>query len=152
MKNIVAIASGKGGVGKSSFAANLSVAQIRTIIQQDPRFPDPPPDWKSNSGYQLPLQGAESLLQAGQRVATHLSRRMQALAETASQDCVKLFVGHGAAFRHAAFQLGILKFQQIAQLSMYHSRPVYLEYLPDRSWRHVDGEWKNREADNGFLD
>lgn len=133
-------------------AANLSVAQIRTIIQQDPRFPDPPPDWKSNSGYQLPLQGAESLLQAGQRVAAHLSRRMQALAQTASQDCVKLFVGHGAAFRHAAFHLGVLEFEQLSQLSMHHGRPVFLEYLADQQWRHIEGEWKIRNKQSRFLD
>lgn len=133
-------------------AANLSVDRIAEIIHQDPRYPDPPVDWKANSHYRLPLQGAESLLEAGERVASHLVSRMNALRGEITSDSLKLFVGHGAAFRHAAFQLGILKFQQIAQLSMYHSRPVYLEYLPDRSWRHVDGEWKNRAADNGFLD
>ena len=46
-------------------AANLTTERIRKIIQDDPRYPDPPADWKSNSRYCLPLQGAESLLEAG---------------------------------------------------------------------------------------
>lgn len=133
-------------------AANLSVDKIAEIIHHDPRYPDPPADWKANSHYRLPLQGAESLLEAGERVASHLVARMNALPREIKSDSLKLFVGHGAAFRHAAYQLGILQFEQIAQLSMYHTRPVFLEYLYNRSWRHVQGEWKLREADNGFLD
>ena len=133
-------------------AANLSVDKITELIHQDPRYPDPPPDWKANSHYRLPLQGAESLLEAGERVASHLVARMNALRGEIKSDSLKLFVGHGAAFRHAAFQLGVLQFEQIAELSMYHSRPVYLEYLYNRSWRHVQGEWKIRGADNGHLD
>ncbi len=133
-------------------AANLTVAQIRDIVQRDPRFPDPPEDWKSNSGYQLPLQGAESLLQAGERVAAHLIRRMKALAEISRRDVLKLFVGHGAAFRHAAFHLGVLEFEQISQFSMYHGRPVFLEYLADTQWHHIEGEWKIRNSRSHFLD
>jgi 2,3-bisphosphoglycerate-dependent phosphoglycerate mutase len=133
-------------------AANLTVDQIVEIIHQDPRYPDPPADWKANSHYRLPLPGAESLLEAGERVASHLVARMSALRGEVTSDSLKLFVGHGAAFRHAAFQLGILQFEQIGQLSMYHSRPVYLEYLYNGSWRQVQGEWKVRQADNGILD
>jgi 2,3-bisphosphoglycerate-dependent phosphoglycerate mutase len=133
-------------------AANLSVDRIAEIIRQDPRYPDPPADWKANSHYRLPLQGAESLLEAGERVAAHLVTRMNELRREIRSDSLKVFVGHGAAFRHAAFQLGILKFEQIAQLSMYHTRPVYLEYLHNGSWQHVEGEWKLRAADTAFLD
>jgi len=105
------------------------VERIVALIHQDPRYPDPPADWKANSHYRLPLPGAKSLLEAGERVASHLVARMNALRGEITSDSLKLFVGHGAAFRHAAFQLGILQFEQIAQLSMYHTRPVYLEYL-----------------------
>jgi len=35
---------------------------------------------------------------------------------------------------------------------MFHCRPVMLEYLPDGSWRHVEGEWKVRPGDGRFTD
>ncbi|WP_177421047.1 histidine phosphatase family protein [endosymbiont of Lamellibrachia barhami] len=127
--------------------ANLSVAEIEKILQQDPRYPEAPPDWKSNSHYCLPLQGAESLMQAGERVASHLCKRMAELSANDTVDRLKLFVGHGAAFRHAAHHLGVLAFDQIAALSMYHGRPVFLENLPDGSWRQIAGEWKVRGGD-----
>lgn len=137
------------GVGS---AANLTLDQITEVIRQDPRYPEPPANWKATSDYRLPLPGAESLLEAGERVAAHLSRRMQALQGRAEITTLKLFVGHGAAFRHAAFRLGVLPFEQIARLSMHHARPVFLEYLPDGSWRHVHGEWKVRDARSRSLD
>lgn len=136
------------GVGS---LANLTIAQIETVLHQDPRFPDPPVDWKANSHYCLPLQGAESLLEAGIRVAGHLSQAMTALPPD-DHDRVKVFVGHGAAFRHAAYHLGVLAFEQLRQLSMFHCQPVMLEYLAGGQWRHVEGDWKIREQYNGFTD
>lgn len=133
-------------------AANLTIDQIQEIIYQDPRFADPPSDWKSNSYYCLPLQGAESLMQAGERVACHLSERMIELQKTIGRDTLKLFVGHGAAFRHAAFHLGVLEFGQLAKLSMHYARPVFLEFLSDHSWRHVGGEWKVRKGGDTVTD
>lgn len=131
--------------------ANLTKTQIEAVLQQDPRAAAPPADWKADSRYRLPLQGAESLLQAGERVAAHLSQTMAALVPD-EHDRVKLFVGHGAAFRHAAYYLGVLEFGQIRQLSMYHCRPVMIEYLPDGQWRHIDGEWKLRSQHSHFTD
>lgn len=135
------------GVGA---AANLTVRQIEKLIVEDPRYEEPPLDWKSNSHYCLPFQGAESLMQAGERVAAHLQRQMNRLGETATTDTVKLFVGHGAAFRHAAYHMGVLEYEQLAQLSMYHARPVLIEYRHDGSWRHAGGDWKVRGEDNGL--
>ena len=129
-------------------AANLTVAQIDGILAQDPRHVAPPPNWKADSRYRLPLQGAESLLDAGARVAAHLSTRMAA----ASGEGVKLFVGHGAAFRHAAYHLGVLEYEQIARLSMYHARPVFLQYLQPGEWRHIAGDWKVRDKDSRYMD
>jgi 2,3-bisphosphoglycerate-dependent phosphoglycerate mutase len=77
---------------------------------------------------------------------------MGALRDSAVDGTLALFVGHGAAFRHAAHHLGILTFDQIAELSMYHARPVYLECLPDGRWRQVGGEWKVRAAADDSLD
>jgi len=132
-------------------AANLTVEQISQVIHDDPRYPDLPQYWKSDSEYCLPLQGAESLLQAGERVAAHLSRRMAAV-KNSQADILKLFVAHGAAFRHAAYHLGVLEYDQIARLSMYHAQPVFLEYLDDGNWRHIDGEWKVRAIDSSYND
>ena len=131
--------------------ANLTIAQIETVLQQDPRFSEPPAGWKADSHYCLPLQGAESLLQAGERVAAHLSQSMAALPPD-DNDRVKVFVGHGAAFRHAAYHFGVLAFEQLRQLSMFHCQPVMLEYLSDGSWRHVEGDWKVRSESSRFTD
>ena len=133
-------------------AGNLTVTRIEQILDQDPRFDRPPPGWKADSHYCLPLQGAESLIQAGQRVAAHLKERMAQLLPDAKQDVVKLFVGHGAAFRHAAYHLGVLSFDDIARFSMYHADPVYIEYCADGSWMHVGGDWKLRPAKSEFTD
>ena len=133
-------------------AANLTVAQIETVLAEDPRFPSPPADWKSNSHYCLPLQGAESLLDAGLRVARHIEQSMQSLAEQSEADCLKLFVGHGAAFRHAAHHLGILAFEDLARLSMFHCRPVLIERSAEGRWRHLGGDWKMRRRREPFID
>jgi len=133
-------------------AANLSIAAIEAVVHEDPRFPDLPPDWKSNSRFRLPLQGAESLLEAGERVAAHIGRQMESLATDAAVDTLRLFVGHGAAFRHAAYHMGVLSFEQIAQLSMYHAQPVFLEYVQNGVWRHIAGEWKIRAGPSEHTD
>ncbi|MCG8486873.1 MAG: histidine phosphatase family protein [Chromatiales bacterium] len=133
-------------------AANLTRQTIESLLQDDPRFETPPADWKSNSHYRLPLQGAESLMQAGVRVARHLDHRLAELQHQVDTDTVKLFVGHGAAFRHAAHHLGVMEFDQIAALSMYHCRPVFLERRYAGSWRHLTGEWKVRSRGEAFVD
>jgi broad specificity phosphatase PhoE len=133
-------------------AANLSITQIEEVIHRDPRFPDLPEGWKSDSHYRLPLQGAESLAEAGERVAGHLRQQVAGLLPAADLPCLKLFVGHGAAMRHAAWHLGVLEFEQVAQLSMYHGRPVFIEYLADGRWRHAGGDWKVRSQEVTELD
>jgi broad specificity phosphatase PhoE len=127
-------------------AANLTLAQIESILHDDPRYPPPPQNWKADSHYRLPLQGAESLIEAGRRVADHVEQRMAALANGE----VGVFVGHGAAFRHAAFHLGALELERVAALSMHHGRPLLLESGADGRWRHVAGDWKLRAK--GSLD
>jgi len=131
--------------------ANLTTVQIESVLQQDPRVAVPPADWKADSHYRLPLQGAESLLEAGERVARHLSQSMAALP-AGDHDRIKIFIGHGAAFRHAACHLGVLALRQLRQLSMYHCRPVLIEYLAAGQWRHIEGEWKLRSGFSRFTD
>ncbi|MFT6552493.1 MAG: 2,3-bisphosphoglycerate-dependent phosphoglycerate mutase [Zhongshania marina] len=131
-------------------AANLTLAEIQKIISDDPRFADLPEDWKSNSHFCLPLAGAESLMMAGQRVAEHISMSMQDCIN-AERDTLKVFVGHGAAFRHAAHILGVLNFDDIAKFSMYHAKPIYIELIDDK-WVHIGGDWKLRDGARTMLD
>lgn len=133
-------------------AANLTVAQIEDILREDPRYDVPPFNWKADSHYRLPLQGTESLLEAGRRVADHVEERMANLVDPGNAETVKVFIGHGAAFRHAAFHLGVLESDRIALLSMYHGRPVFLGREPGGRWRHLDGEWKVRLENSDAMD
>jgi 2,3-bisphosphoglycerate-dependent phosphoglycerate mutase len=124
--------------------ANLSVEQIEQIIDSDPRYDVLPESWKSDSHFCLPFQGAESLLDAGKRVAECLQKQLEHIGETETIQ-VKLVIGHGASFRHAAYHLGILEFEMIAKLSMYHAQPLLFEYDQGR-WQHIAGEWKKTSA------
>lgn len=131
--------------------ANLTLTQIEQIVHDDPRYDALPANWKSDSHFRLPFQGAESLIDAGKRVAEHLIEQMATITPD-KQPQLKLFVGHGAAFRHAAYHLGVLDFEDIAKLSMYHSQPVFLELLDDGSWQHIAGDWKQRALNNDGID
>ena len=124
--------------------ANLTVEAIEEILAGDPRFDDPPADWKSSSTFRLPFPGAESLLEAGERMARHMRERSRELQRTIEQDTLKIFVAHGAAMRHAAHVLGVLEHEEIRKLSMYHCTPVYIEPVESGPWRHVGGQWKVR--------
>lgn len=131
-------------------AANLTVEEIESVIRTDPRYPDLPEGWKSKSHFRLPLPGAESLWMAGARVATHIESRCRAVAAAASRDdqtgdLLVIFVGHGASFRHAAVDLGVLQAAQLPSLSMHHAQPVILERTAEGTWRHDSGEWKLRK-------
>jgi 2,3-bisphosphoglycerate-dependent phosphoglycerate mutase len=133
-------------------AANLTHHQIREVIDQDPRFPSLPENWKSDSQFKLPLQGAESLMEAGERVARFMQAQTQGLHQEITTDTLVLFIGHGASFRHAAHILGVLNYEDIQRLSMYHASPVYLEVSPAGAWQHIAGEWKIRSPDERPMD
>ena len=133
-------------------AANLTRKQIEEVVRQDPRFNDLPADWKSNSHVQLPFQGAESLMQSGHRVATYLNRVMSELVSTVTTDSLKVFVGHGASFRHAAYHLGVLDYDEVVKLSMFHGQPIFLEYIAADEWKHIAGDWKIRAQSSDIID
>lgn len=119
-------------------AANLTVDEIEAALAADPRYQPLPAGWKSDSGYCLPCEGAESLLMAGARVARHLEA-------TGEPGRVVVHVGHGASFRHACHHLGLLARREIARFSMFHARPSLICHRSDGTWRHLDGAWKIRE-------
>lgn len=121
-------------------AANLTVHEIERILAEDPRFDAPPAGWKSSRDFRLPLQGAESLADAGRRVAAHLNERADGLDEGQ----LKLIVGHGASIRHAACELGLFAADEVGRYSMYHAAPIFLSRV-GADWRQEGGEWKRRE-------
>ncbi len=131
--------------------ANLSTDDIVQAVTDDPRFGAPPADWKTNRNYRLPVIGAESLAEAGERVARHLQLAVETLAASAKHNRVKLMVGHGASMRHAAVTLGVLSQAQVGSLSMHHCHPVFLEWTHNDGFRHIAGAWKER-GNGGHLD
>ncbi|MEO1115690.1 MAG: histidine phosphatase family protein, partial [Pseudomonadota bacterium] len=131
--------------------ANLTIAEIEDILDQDPRYVRPPQNWKSDSHYKLPAQGAESLMEAGARVAQCLVSHMNRLAG-APEANARIFVGHGASLRHAAHHLGVLGLEDIRRLSMHHARPVVLKRTQQGTWHHHSGSWKERQVLDTALD
>jgi 2,3-bisphosphoglycerate-dependent phosphoglycerate mutase len=130
------------GVGA---AANLTMDEIDAIVEEDPRYGPLPHDWKLQSDFRLPLQGAESLLDAGERTARHISNRLDGAAHPSDPALLKVFVGHGGAFRYAAVHLGVLGPAEARQLSMHHCRPVLIERVGADRWQHIGGHWKVRK-------
>lgn len=131
--------------------ANLTTTEIEAILQADPRFDAPPADWKSNSYYRLPFQGAESLLMAGERVSQHIKVSLDNNTDS-STSVVQLYFGHGASFRHAAYHLGIIAMDDIKKLSMYHGKPVLIQKNTQNHWKHIAGQWKIRGQQTSFTD
>jgi len=131
--------------------ANLTIPEIEQVLADDPRHMPPPEDWKSNSHYKLPSQGAESLMEAGERVAGFLKAKLDILA-VSPHATAQIFVGHGAAFRHAAHHLGVLAFDDIRKVSMHHAKPVVLKVGPREGWSHFTGAWKQRQVLETALD
>lgn len=134
-------------------AANLTIEQIADAIAGDPRLPPLPPDWKGHPRFRLPVLGAESLLQAGARVAAHVERRAHAHAFVpageAREDRLHVVISHGGALRHAAICLGILEVERAVGVSMHHCGHVLVERHADGQWTQVGGSWKLRRATGG---
>lgn len=127
--------------------ANLSTDEIERIVDQDPRFESLPPGWKSASDFRLPFDGAESLLEAGERVAGHL----RTLPAFSADRRVQLVIGHGASLRHASYHLNVIEFSDISRLSMFYGHPVVIE-KQNRNWVRLYGNWKRRPTANDPID
>jgi 2,3-bisphosphoglycerate-dependent phosphoglycerate mutase len=132
------------GVGA---AANLDLEQIAAAVDADPRLDPLPDDWKQQPHFKLPLYGAESLMESGARVREHVLARC-ALLEGRDEDTLKLFVGHGGCFRHAAVQMGALPIADARRLSLCHGGFVLLEEAEPGRWEKIGGEWKQRSAED----
>jgi 2,3-bisphosphoglycerate-dependent phosphoglycerate mutase len=130
--------------------ANLRVSQIEEILERDPRYQRPQPGWKSRSWYRLPFQGAESLMESGIRVASHLQHCADELEVGPKR--IKVIVGHGASLRHAALCLGMLKPTDIPKLSMHHAKPIFVQRQVMGQWKKLFGEWKLRASKEEIRD
>lgn len=127
-------------------AANLTLDEIAAVIDRDPRHAALPPGWKRTTDFRLPFVGAESLRDAGDRVAAHVRQRAETTACPPGDGLfVKVIVGHGGSLRHAAAQLGMLDPPSVHRLSMFHAAPIVHAYQQGQ-WRHVFGAWKQRSA------
>ena len=127
--------------------ANLSITEIEQLLIADPRFDAAPAGWKSDSHYCLPFMGAESLYQAGSRVAQHIEQHTQ----SAQTNQIQLFFGHGAALRHAACHLNVMQLCDVSQFSMYHAHPVILS-KDSHGWQQIAGQWKLRKQGSEAKD
>lgn len=125
-------------------AANLTVREIERILERDPRYSAPPSGWKASADYRLPFIGAESMLEAGARIARHLRTRTDTLRRERQGAVLKIFVGHGGGIRHGAACLGALPLAQVPNYSMHYAKPVCLRAEGTRPWRLVAGAWKER--------
>lgn len=121
--------------------ANLTIQEIERIVELDPRLEPLPTRWKSTSDFRLPFDGAESLMEAGERVAAHLST----LAPSKPGKQIQLIVGHGASIRHACYHLNVIEFDDIRRLSMFYGHPVVLE-KQGHAWIRLYGNWKHRRT------
>lgn len=118
--------------------ANLTVSEIEEVISKDPRLDNPPKGWKSNKYYRLPFIGSESLDDAGKRVSKYVIDN----PFNVQQD-FRVIIGHGASFRHASCELGILEETDIPALSMHYAHPLFFK-RNKKSWDLVKGSWKIR--------
>ncbi len=123
-------------------AANLTLDQIEDALARDPRTSVPAAGWKSDSAYKLPFPGAESLLEAGARVASCL---IEVADHAQSTSTLTLVVGHGASLRHAAARLGLMSLEQAKAVSMHHAMPIILR-RDNGIWSRVAGSWKPRRG------
>lgn len=124
--------------------ANLSTRDIENLLELDPRYEPAPLNWKSDTHYRLPFPGAESLSDAGNRVAGFIDNQCQQAWQSQSGQCVNLVIGHGAAIRHAACHLNVIQICDVVRLSMFHAHPIIIQHNAGQ-WQHIAGNWKLRE-------
>jgi len=129
-------------------AANLTVEEIEAAVAADPRHDDLPAGWKARAGERLPFPGAESLLEAGERVARHLRSIVAEVTPTIDADTLVVVIAHGASIRHAGIGLGLFRdAAEAGSVSMFHARPVDCRAPEDGAWELVAGSWKPRSRE-----
>jgi 2,3-bisphosphoglycerate-dependent phosphoglycerate mutase len=122
--------------------ANLRFDEIEATLALDPRLAPLPVGWRRIPDFCLPVQGAESLMQAGTRTAAYIEASMASIPEDDSRDLLRLFVAHSGCLRHAAVALGVVPKSEVSQLSMDFCQTILLEDSPAIGWNHLAGQWK----------
>lgn len=123
-------------------AANISFRRIQEMIEADPRIGPLPEGWRRIPEFRLPVQGAESLMQAGSRVAARVAASIESIPEDDPRDVVRLFVAHSGCLRHAAVALGAIDVRNVASLSMDFLQTVLIEQNPNGEWIHLAGKFE----------
>jgi len=124
--------------------ANLTFARIRELIAADPRLGPLPANWRRIPEFRLPVQGAESLMQAGARAAARVSASIDSIPAEDARDVMRVFVAHSGCLRHAAVQLGAIDVRTVPGLSMDFAQTVLIEKLPNGDWVHIAGQFKKQ--------
>ena len=124
--------------------ANLTFGEIERVLALDPRLDPLPEDWRRRPHFRLPVPGAESQMQAGERTAARLRERVDFVRAHAERDTLKIVVAHGGCLRHACVHLGVLELEVVSRLTMGYAESVVIERSPDGSWHQVAGEWRKR--------
>jgi 2,3-bisphosphoglycerate-dependent phosphoglycerate mutase len=124
--------------------ANMTFDAIRTMLSADPRLGTLPENWRRMPEFRLPVQGAESLMQAGARTATRVATSLASIPADDPRDLIRLFVAHSGCLRHAAVQLGAVDVRVVPGLSMDFTQAVFVEKVPNGDWVQIAGQFKKR--------
>jgi broad specificity phosphatase PhoE len=128
--------------------ANMTFESIQTMLAKDPRLGSLPAGWRRMPEFRLPVQGAESLMQAGARTATRIATSLESIPAADPKDLMRLFVAHSGCLRHAAVQLGALDVRLVSGLSMDFAQTALLEKLPNGDWVHIAGQFRKQLSGN----
>ena len=123
-------------------AANLTFTRIGELVAADSRLGPLPEGWRRTPEFRLPFPGAESLMDAGKRVAGRIETSMDSISDEDPSDIARLFVAHSGCLRHASVVLGALDVRLVSGLSMDFVQAILLEKLPDGSWVQLAGEFQ----------
>lgn len=125
--------------------ANLTFPQIKQLLAEDPRLGPLPDGWRRHAHFRLPVPGAESQMESGERTANRIRERVEAMAEIEpSSDRLKIIVAHGGCLRHACVHLGALEVERAFDLDLRHADSVVIERLSNDDWTRIAGEWSER--------
>lgn len=120
-------------------ATNLSLDEIEQILKLDPRTQSPSRGWEHNSWYKLPFSGAESLMEAGLRVAAHLQKCTEEL-HFGPKRC-QVVIADSNAICHAASCLGLIQSKDIPQRKLAPCAPLFLHRRHRGHWELISGQW-----------
>jgi 2,3-bisphosphoglycerate-dependent phosphoglycerate mutase len=127
------------GIGS---CANLRFDEIEAVLALDPRLDPLPAGWRRMPEFRLPVQGAESLMQAGARTGAHIAASVESIPDDDPRDLLRLFVAHSGCLRHAAVHLGVVEISEVSGLSMDFCQTILIEKSESNGWERKAGDWK----------